>query len=389
MEGRGTEMMETMHFRIASANRLQQEIYGSSVSLSAVNAAAIAGGLSWEESFLLLLAQGKRYGLMLTDMKCIRNMILEAGYIRVKRFTRLSSWTDLSDYLMKNYPCVSHALIRILPVGSHQPRFCAVRRLPDPEEGFVVMDTREQTPQITSLYLDYRESGEPKPETEPAVPAKERKSESHRGYLYYQPNPMKRMTGDCVIRAYSAVFNLSWEDTLDLLARSSDYQTTVLNSNLVYRFPASEFETDNDESLKEYAKGLSVKEFCDRMTLRCHHGERFFVDVGKTHVVAIIPTVIDNVPQYAAADSWDSSDCHITMCWVFRPVQKKPAPQEKAAPLEEKTLSAGIHLVHPAMGLCTVREVDEKEGRVTLSFPSGGEKTLALSWVLQKCRREN
>ena len=38
------------------------------------------------------------------------------------------------------------------------------------------------------------------------------------GYVNYNPNPKRKLVGDCVIRAISKVMNMDWEDTyLDLL----------------------------------------------------------------------------------------------------------------------------------------------------------------------------
>ncbi len=381
-------MTEDSHFRIAAANQHQMSPDCSNPSLSAVNAVALAGDLSWEDSFRILLEQSKRYGALPDKMECVRNMIIDAGYIRVRRFKPCFSRAEFSDYMIKNYPQVTHALIRINPGNSHSPRFCAVRRLPNPSDGFAVMDTRMYDSQIVALFLDYREIGKPKPKPAPASIHDERTKDSHRGYLYYQPNPAKRNTGDCVVRAYSAVFSLSWGSTLDLLAHATEYQTTVLNAPQVCNIAATIYESQLDKDLKYYATGQSLRDFCDRMNLRCHDRQRFFLHVNGSHVAAVIPTVIDGVPRYAVADSWDSSDRIIQKCWVFRPSAKNPASIVENPFVKKEAIAPGTRLRHPDLGPCTILDVNLNEGRITLSFSSGVEKNLSLSWVLQHCKPE-
>ena len=79
---------------------------------------------------------------------------------------------------------------------------------------------------------------------------------SHKGYLYFQPNPLKNVIGDCVIRAYCAVFGQSWETTLDMLARSCEYKNTLLNGLTIYRSLTSEYEFDPRSRLTEAGEML-------------------------------------------------------------------------------------------------------------------------------------
>ena len=87
------------HFQKATANRHQQDQFNNP-SLSAVNAVALSSSISWEASYRILLNQGKRYGLMLTDRKCVDNMLKEAGYVRIPRVRRMENYSALNDYLL-------------------------------------------------------------------------------------------------------------------------------------------------------------------------------------------------------------------------------------------------------------------------------------------------
>ena len=374
------------HFRIATANK-SQEFRRSDSSLSVINALCLARDLPWKDSYKMLLAQGKRFGLLLNEKTCWVNMLADAGYVRIRGFRKLGSWTDLSDFLLENYPHISHALVAARSRSIRAPRFCAVRRLPDPAAGFVGLDIMEEEREIESLWLHYEEAGLPKPVLQkvtvlqPGEPVP-----SHKGFVYYQPNPVQRIIGDCVIRAYSAVFSQSWEATLDMLAEACEYRDTHLNSVLVYQSLASEYEFDPRSRMREQGKGLTGIEFCDRMTLMCRNGERFFAHAGRNHTVGIIPVLIDGMEQYAIADSWDSSREIIGDYWVYRPVRRKkpdPPKPEAGAPF---SLDPGTRLLHPAFGEGTVLQWNEKDQRVLIQFQQKKEKLLTAAWVRANCR---
>lgn len=374
------------HFQVATANKSQETQYNET-SLSVVNALCLARDLPWKDSYQILLTQGKRYGLLLHQKTCWTNMLADAGYVRIRGFKKLTSWTDLSRTLQENHPYISHALVATRSFSSRTHRFCAVRRLPDPGTGFVGLDLKEEEKEILSLWLYYEEAGLPKPVPEKVSVIYHRNPPfSHKGFIFYQPNPVQRYTGDCVIRAYSAVFNQSWEDTIDMLAEACEYRDTHLNSGFVYRSLASEYEFDPHSPLKEQGKGLTGLEFCDRMTLMCRNGERFFAHAGRNHVVGIIPTVIDGMKQYAIADTWDSSGVKIGEYWVYRPTKKRkselPKPEEKP-PLP---LEPGTWLIHPSFGRGAVLQVNEADQRVLIFFPDHGDKWLTVPWVQGNCR---
>ena len=377
------------HFQVATANK-SQETQFNNTSLSAINALALAENLPWEDSFRLLLAQGKRYGLLLTERKCWENMLISAGYVRIRGFHRLmqpDSYAALSAFLSESYPCISRAVVLTSAGAMRRVRCCAVRKLPGPGAGFVAMDIREEPREIFALWLHYTEIGAPKPEPDLPQMCQDPPKLSHKGFLYYQPNPLKNAIGDCVIRAYSAVFDQSWEETLDMLAKSCEYKNTRLNSVFIYQSLASEYEFDPHSRLVEQGKGLTGMEFCDRMTLMCRNGERFFAKVGNDHVVGIIPTVINGEKQYAVADCWDSSSEKIGSYWVFVPKKKKPKEAPKAENKPSAPLAAGDGVIHPAFGTGIVREIQNSENRIVIHFPRHGEKMMTLSWVQSNCRK--
>lgn len=50
------------------------------------------------------------------------------------------------------------------------------------------------------------------------------------GYVNYNPNPVRKLVGDCVIRAISKVLNTDWEDT---------YLNIVMKGYMMHDMPSS------------------------------------------------------------------------------------------------------------------------------------------------------
>lgn len=49
------------------------------------------------------------------------------------------------------------------------------------------------------------------------------------GYINYNPNPARKLVGDCVIRAISKVTEQSWEDTYLGLKSAEHYSNAWIN----------------------------------------------------------------------------------------------------------------------------------------------------------------
>ncbi len=366
------------HFRIASANRHQFD-YENSYSLSAVNAIALAKDIPWEDSYRRLLKQAHWYGLMPADVRCVRNMLIEAGYTKAKDFRRVESYGELSRFLMERYPNVSSGLAITAIAGTRSKRVCALRRLGEASEGFTALDTRWQDRTIIQVWLPYDEIGEEKPAIAPLYTVdKSRPEPDHDGYRYFQPNPRNNSIGDCVIRGYAAVFDVSWDEALDMIAKSNEYRTTTVNSGTTYRYLTSEYGFVYHDRLTRGGEPLSGVEFCAQMTASCRHGERIFADVGRCHVAGIVPVDTPGGKQYVIKDSWDSTYRKIGKYFVYTPPEKTPEP---SGPVR---LAEGARLSHPHFGVGTVASVEGE--RVVIDFEKAGKKTFSLSWITANCK---
>ena len=53
-------------------------------------------------------------------------------------------------------------------------------------------------------------------------------------YRYFNPNPTATITRDCVIRAISAVLDISWDDAFDMIADRAKAMGQTMDDNAVY-----------------------------------------------------------------------------------------------------------------------------------------------------------
>ncbi len=374
------------HFRIATANPRQRD-YHRSLSLSAVNAVALARGIPWEDSFRLLLRQAHRYSLMPSDRTCVVNMISEAGYRRVKGLKQHSTYTQLSAFLAERYPHITSALVSTVRNTAAEKRLCAVRRAPDPRDGFAVLDTRPQMRSVINLYLPAEEIGtEPVPPEDPDLlfVMKTRPKEESGEYRYFQPNPRSFSIGDCVIRAYAAVFRLSWDEVLDMIAEANEFSAADVNRVDTDLYLVTDHGFEIHEQLLWNGRPLTGAEFCRYMTRSLHRGERILAEMGHRHVAAVVPADTENGRRYVIMDSWDSSGETVGRYFVYTPPAEEAGPEKENGNAAPVTLTVGASLVHPSFGKGTIISAGGKT--VTVSFPADGEKKLSVSWVNANCR---
>lgn len=113
-------------------------------------------------------------------------------------------------------------------------------------------------------------------------------------YVYENPNPEKKVVGDCVIRAISILLDASWDDIYDDLAEQGRVMHDMPSSNEVW----SEFLYENGFTRKIIPDTCpacyTIRQFCDD-----HPMGEYLLATG-SHVVAVIDG------NYH--DSWDSGN---------------------------------------------------------------------------------
>lgn len=119
-------------------------------------------------------------------------------------------------------------------------------------------------------------------------------------WVEYQPNPKKYNTGDCTIRAYCKVENMTWEDAYDMAADYGMECAALPNDNKVV-------DKILTEKFKYTAHKLSKEERCTVKEFAVANPFGTYVLMVNKHVVAVVDGLY--------YDSWDSGDKKITKYW--------------------------------------------------------------------------
>lgn len=114
-------------------------------------------------------------------------------------------------------------------------------------------------------------------------------------YRYYNANPKRLLTDDCVIRSISVAEGITWNECQEKLSILSREAGKVLND--------AAFVEDylNDRYPCKYYNGMTVGEFA-RMCPKGH-----FLVTMNGHITAIIDNVI--------VDTFDCSKYILKCCW--------------------------------------------------------------------------
>ncbi|MBQ6562514.1 MAG: hypothetical protein IJL88_01285 [Clostridia bacterium] len=378
-------------FRYTTANRRQRNDHGE-ITLSAVNALALATGKPWDEVFHQLEDQAVFYGQMLHENICAVGLLAAMGYARVKKPRGCQTLQDISQYLAGTWPHVTSAIlvthIQGAPVSSRRFQLLLPEKNPDGGKRFVLHDTmdRGRFSCVSTLYLPAAEAGlqVSPPKCPSSIDVPRSLPQNHFGYRFFQPNPRNNFIGDCVIRAYAAVLDVDWGTALRRLAQSCDLNLTWLNLVDVDQYLLSELKCTHHEALRTDGHLLKGVDFCAYMNAHCHHGERIFVHAGPHHVAAVIPDPDETRhPRYVIADCWDSSCEFFRDYWVYTPPEPaKPAPYP-GQPLTE--VQEGSCILHPTYGKGEIVALNKASGSCRIRFLDGSERSLSAAWVLEKC----
>lgn len=361
--------------------------------LSAINAVSLATEQPWEEVYRLMLEQAEKDGMMPHHLPNAHNLLRAAGYASVPVPKQIWTYRRLDEHLRTAYPGITSAVVcsersrMILRYQAMRPVTAEDGRTHFAVHDTVDLDHRE----VKELWIPAREAGLAEEPFQASRCAKARPWREHHYYRYFQPNPRGNSIGDCVIRAYAGVFQVSWGEAAGMLARACEYTTVQLNAGNFYQYLASEQQLIHHPALKKGRRLYTVEELCRWLTGRYKNGERFFINVGEHHVAAVIPVPDEEWgSRYVVADSWDCSGRPTGDFWEYHPPVEAPAKPEPVRPPEdpaELSLIPGSRVIHPAFGEGQVTGVEGagRSCRITLLFDSGEEKTLGEMWVRTHC----
>lgn len=391
----------------------------------AINCITLCTEVSWKEAYQLLVRQSQSLGLMPDDMQCVRRMLETLGFVRQGN-GRGMTVDSLPAYMEQHFSGDGIALLHFGPGGYQNGRMIAavpvsmdpVRYQCQGVESLVYdskalwigsrknldstlaqfrmrqqeteqrqqMQQRQQK-QTTERSEDWRKSEE---ELRPAC------DKDHEYYRYYQPNPMQRNIGDCVIRAFSAVFGISWEESMIRLGDAIGYGDSTVNGNLLFINLLIKEGFERHKTIRQDHRQLTGKQFCQRMNEIYRDGERIFAFVGSSHVAAVLPYEGgDGKVHYRITDSWDSTERKIAEYWVKKPEPSKPVSSgsddsgsDGQEALRGKEIGVGSGVMHPRFGKGVILSVTEKgnDRILEIDFGAVGVKRLAKTWVEQNCK---
>lgn len=120
-------------------------------------------------------------------------------------------------------------------------------------------------------------------------------------FRYYQPNPVGANTRDCVVRAVSAVLNMSWDDAFDIVADRAKAMGQTMDENAVYGSILRQCGFYRSTIPDQCPDCYTARDFCH------DHPYGVYVLGFTGHVAAVIDGQV-----------WDSFDCSdeiVTYYW--------------------------------------------------------------------------
>lgn len=337
-------------------NRHPKNIVRREFAHSVVNALAIALDISWQDACKQLVEQAKLLHILPEEAECVNALLRANGF-----YPQPLKWAAGNAASL----CTSLQLVKdegevyICKIG-HGVKYAGALtiRSRNGEKGRRVYGNRDLSfCSIDRLWVRWPDGeyhGDPKhlrkPQKWKTKTASGNTTPPDSKYFhYYQANPT-RSTGDCVIRSIASVLNVDWETAMELLAGSSGYLETSLNTQPVFgRFLETVGFTCH-KAIKKDGRYLTAGEFCELMGYRHFRKESIFAYSPRSHAVAVLPFHEGDQPQYKLVDSWDSSKRSIATYWVSKP-EKLPPPE---CP---ESVKVGASVVHPTFGNGTVTQV--------------------------------
>lgn len=113
-------------------------------------------------------------------------------------------------------------------------------------------------------------------------------------YIHNNPNPVKNLVGDCVIRGISLLTNKTWEEV---------YWDVVMQGARMYDMPSS------NEVWGTYLKSLGYKKrIIPNMCPECYSIKEFCIDKPLGRYLLATGTHVVTVINGDYLDTWDSGD---------------------------------------------------------------------------------
>lgn len=166
-----------------------------------------------------------------------------------------------------------------------------------------------------------------------------------------------------------------------------DYTRIIINTPEVF----SKFLADNGyikhNQLRPNGRCMKGNAFCEEMAKKYFHGERIFAFSGRSHVVAVMPTLENGKYTYYIEDTWDSSSRTIGDYWVENLNHKTTIVSREKTPTVTYAFNVGQIINHPKFGSGCIEEIlkSDKSAILVVMFDTVGVKKLGAKWVNDHC----
>ncbi len=341
-------------------------------------------GATRKEAMNHLIDASCELGLMPTAPQCVRYMLHHCGFSKVQHFAHDAlTVAEIADYLASHG--IDYALIVINHAGCHEGHMQYIRR--EGDQYHLLDSVYAPDAKVTDVWAYV---GIVKETASRARRALAKNISDSKGYTFFNPNPQARNTGDCVPRAFSAVMGCTWKDALTMIAEASDYASTVLNAESVYRkaLEKAHFVRHHRVTTAD-GHGMMPAEFLDYCNHHFTDGQPLFVHAGPTHAVGVVQrSDPDGVMRYMFTDSWNTVERGGKIGFFY--VGPGRSSQRKLEQLNinvDDTEIIGKAIIHPVFGHGVITGSEEANGHMRLNVQfSAGNKTLSSRWVASHCK---
>ena len=134
-------------------------------------------------------------------------------------------------------------------------------------------------------------------------------------YRYWNENPKNHKTGDCVIRALSSVYDMTWDGVIDALVPYAHKYKQMIDCPECY----GKFLKDNHYiKVNQPKKPSNNKKYTGKEVLRIIGRLDFkhpvFTSIGTHHVTAMVKC--EDTQTFKIHDIWDPSENKVGMMWI-------------------------------------------------------------------------
>ena len=293
---------------------------------SAVEALSLAEKLEWDVVRSKLMGEARTLSLMPSDIAVVERLVASFGYIRQPINIGQTSADAARKYMNASYQTPGIRAIAKIKGLSRSGGGTMVPLLPLQRQGTenILYEYRWAAPISANLRVDdiyiHADGGDDlvlarrrsvgRKKIPVAPPPKDTEY-----FHYYQANPAGKATGDCLIRAIATATGMTWDETLDGLARFAG-ESTLLNIHRVFEPYLHHIGFQRHHvSLRSDGHWPTGAQLCEMLDQEYQNSEKIVAFIGRSHMTAIFPVQTSQGSAYKIVDEFDCSDWVVSEYW--------------------------------------------------------------------------